>query len=68
MATKIIEQQHESVRTTRSFGFDLGAMTRMHWIAANLAAIAGAIHLYLYKRCTQSTSGLGSEGEGRTHR
>ena len=23
-------------------------MTRMHWIAASLAAITGAIHLYLY--------------------
>lgn len=31
-----------------SFGFDLDAMTRMHWLAAGLAAVTGAVHLYLY--------------------
>ena len=32
----------------RSIGFDVGSLTTLDWVAIVLAAITGAVHLYLY--------------------
>lgn len=50
MATKATVEQLQTTETTErtGFGFDLGLMTRTHWVAAGLAAVTGVVHLYLY--------------------
>lgn len=47
MATKTTVERTQT-KIQPGFGFDTESMTRLHWATAGLAAITGAVHLYLY--------------------
>lgn len=44
----MVTQESKQYVAPRTFEWNAASMTRVHWLAAALAAITGTVHLYLY--------------------